>query len=215
MVHRDPSATDVLSNVIGTMLGGFHQPALEASLTRVETRKMESGACSGNGVRSHCRHMDLAQAMPSIARGATSPGILEADWKFDEGSGRIALDSSGHKLHGSFRNQPRRVAGVRGGAVTFDGATDYIDVGHSTAFRLAGSMTISALDQLQLLPERRRGDCLTISKRRRLPVRYNCGQTTSRNRFQAHQFVRRLDGALRGDAFGHRRLVPRGRGLRR
>jgi hypothetical protein len=31
-----------------------------------------------------------------------------------------------------------------GGAVTLDGAKDYIDFGHSPAFRLAGSMTISA-----------------------------------------------------------------------
>jgi hypothetical protein len=74
----------------------------------------------------------------------TSPGTLEARWNFDEGGGRIALDSSGHSLNGTFLNDPKRTVGVRGGAVTLQGAKDYIDVGHSTTLRLAGSMTIAA-----------------------------------------------------------------------
>ena len=78
------------------------------------------------------------------ARGATSPGTLEAYWKLDESRGRVALDSSGHGLHGQFSNEPTRVAGAQGGAVILDGATDYIDFGHPPALRLVGSMTISA-----------------------------------------------------------------------
>jgi hypothetical protein len=143
MAHRDPSAIDVVSNVIGTMLG-----ALISTRWRLHSPALRIGNCKAA----------LAAAMAAVlivgirvssgdavnARGATSPGTLEACWKFDESSGRVASDSSGHKLHGSFRNQPRRVPGVRGGAITFDGAKDYIDAGHSTAFRLTGSMTISA-----------------------------------------------------------------------
>jgi len=77
-------------------------------------------------------------------RGSTSPGAVEAYWKLDETTGGVALDSSGHGLNGSFRNQPKRVAGVRGGAVQLDGKAAYIDFGHATAFRLKGSMTLSA-----------------------------------------------------------------------
>jgi len=77
-------------------------------------------------------------------RGVTLPGRLEAYWKLDESSGRMAEDASGHGLNGRFSREPHRVTGVAGRATLFDGAKDYIDFGHSTALRLAGSMTISA-----------------------------------------------------------------------
>jgi hypothetical protein len=81
---------------------------------------------------------------PLNTRGATAPGALEAEWRFDENNGRMALDSSGHKLNGAFHGRPMRVPGLMGGAVQFDGAKDYIDFGHSTPLRLTGSMTITA-----------------------------------------------------------------------
>ena len=77
-------------------------------------------------------------------RGVTAPGRLEAYWKLDESSGRVAEDASGKQLNGRFNKEPNRVSGVAGRAVRFDGANDYIDFGHATALRLAGSMTISA-----------------------------------------------------------------------
>jgi hypothetical protein len=112
MVHRDPSIIDVLSNVIGTILGAFistrsniHSLALrigrwKAAIAAVMATVLIIGIWASSGD-------------PVNARGATSPGILEAYWKFDEGSGRAVLDSSGHNLHGAFRNQPKRGAGVR------------------------------------------------------------------------------------------------------
>jgi hypothetical protein len=143
MMYRDSSVTDVASNVIGAILGtvvvarsGIRSPgfrinswrALGAAALAV-VLVLGVWATSGDALN---------------ARGATSPGTLEAYWKLDENRGRVALDSSGHGLNGMFRNEPKRIAGVMGGAVTFDGATDYIDFGHSSAFRLLGSMTISA-----------------------------------------------------------------------
>src|SRR5262249_37594051 len=76
-------------------------------------------------------------------RGVTTPGILEAFWNFDETSGRVALDSSGHNLLGTVHGEPKRAAGVSGGAVSFNGV-NYIVATGSDAFRLTGSMTISA-----------------------------------------------------------------------
>lgn len=143
MMYRVPSAIDVASNVIGAILGtvvsacwrirspGFKisrgRALIAATLAFVVVLWMR--ATLGDAVNT---------------RGATSPGTLEAFWKLDESHGRVALDSSGHSLHGRFRNEPMRVAGVMGGAVKFNGSTDNIDFGHSTALRLAGSMTISA-----------------------------------------------------------------------
>jgi hypothetical protein len=143
MAHRDPSATDVISNVIGTMLGAIVCRRWRFCSPVVRIRKWNAA---------------LAAAMASLLiatvwaysgdafneRGAASPGMLEARWKFDEGSGRVAFDSSGHGLDGIFHNEPRRVAGVRGAAAAFDSAKGYAVSGPSQAFRLTGSMTISA-----------------------------------------------------------------------
>ena len=79
-------------------------------------------------------------------RTTTTPGTgtLEAHWTFDESSGGVALDLSGHGLNGQYHNDPKRVAGPMGTAVKFDGKGDYIDFGHPAALRLTRSMTISA-----------------------------------------------------------------------
>jgi VanZ family protein len=143
MMHRTPSPIDIASNTIGAILGmifcvrwGMRAPGFRLN----RWKALVAAALAfmlGLAV--------LAMPRGAInARGAASPGILEAYWKLDESRGRIALDSSGHGLHGKFSNEPTRVAGAQGGVVTLDGATDYIDFGHSPALRLFGSMTISA-----------------------------------------------------------------------
>jgi hypothetical protein len=48
------------------------------------------------------------------ARGVTSPGRLEAYWKLDESSGRIAEDSSGHGITGRFNKEPNLLARSNG-----------------------------------------------------------------------------------------------------
>ena len=143
MMHRDPSAIDVAANVIGAILGAIvsaHWKIRSPGIRISRWKALTAAALSCVLVaRVWARSGD-----PVNARGTTSPGTLEACWKLDESHGRTALDSSGHGLHGRFSKEPKRVAGVIGGAVTLDGAKDYIDFGHSTAFRLAGSMTITA-----------------------------------------------------------------------
>ena len=143
MAHRDPSAIDVAANVFGAVLGtvisvrwGLRSLDLRISRWKALVAAMLAvsvffgvWATSGDALN---------------ARGAASPGILEAYWKLDEAGGRVAVDSSGHGLNGRFSREPMRVAGVRDGAVRLDGKSDDIDFGHSAAFRIVGSMTISA-----------------------------------------------------------------------
>jgi hypothetical protein len=143
MQQRDPSAMDVAANVIGAMLGttlAMHWKIRSPYFTLNRSRALIAAmlaivlivclfATSGNGFNY---------------RGVTSPGILEANWRFDENGGRAALDSSGNDLNGKFHHEPNRTSGVRGGAVKLDGIRDYIDFGHPSALRLVGSMTISA-----------------------------------------------------------------------
>ena len=49
-------------------------------------------------------------------------------WKFDEGSGTTAYDSSGNGHDGTFMGDPQWVAGKFGGALEFDGSADLVNV---------------------------------------------------------------------------------------
>ena len=53
----------------------------------------------------------------------TDPNLL-GWWTFDEGAGTIALDWSGHSLHGQFAGDPQWTTGYIDGALDFDGADD-------------------------------------------------------------------------------------------
>jgi len=53
---------------------------------------------------------------------------LVAHWKFDDGSGEIAQDSSGNGYDGTLFGEPTWVAGQIGGALEFDGTNDYVEL---------------------------------------------------------------------------------------
>jgi N-acetylneuraminic acid mutarotase len=53
-------------------------------------------------------------------------------WKFDEGSGTVAYDSSGNGNDGSLINGPTWTTGKIGGALSFDGVDDLLLLPHST-----------------------------------------------------------------------------------
>ncbi len=65
-------------------------------------------------------------------------------WKFDEGAGGTAADSSGNGLTGTLANGPSWVTGASGSALSFDGVNDYVDLGNPVPLRLTGAMTLSA-----------------------------------------------------------------------
>lgn len=143
MVHRDPSVIDIAANIAGALLG-----AVVSAHWKIRSPDFRINKWSALAAAMLALALGLGVWATSgdalSARGATSPGTLEAYWKFDESRGRDALDSSGHGLHGRLHHDVKHVPGVVGGAVKLEGGKSYIDFGHSTAFRLAGSMTISA-----------------------------------------------------------------------
>jgi hypothetical protein len=57
-------------------------------------------------------------------------GNLVGYYKFDEGSGTRAGDSSGKGHHGTITGDPEWVAGAVGGALNFGGDGDFIDIGN-------------------------------------------------------------------------------------
>jgi hypothetical protein len=143
MMHRVCSAIDFASNVIGAFLGAVVSVHWRIRSPTFRINRWKTLVATTVAFALILLVWAAAGPTPST-RGATSPGTLEADWKFDETGGRVAFDSSGHGLNGRFSNEPKRFAGVIGRSVTLDGAKDYIDFGRSTALRLVGSMTISA-----------------------------------------------------------------------
>ncbi len=145
MVDRSSSFIDVATNIIGALLGALINSRWRIGLPilRVNRRIAFVAAAMALAIVLWL-WADSVDLLSTSTHGSTSPGTLEAYWKFDESSGGVLLDSSGHGLNGWFHGDPQRVAGVRGGAVLLDGKRDNIDFGNSIAFRLTGSMTISA-----------------------------------------------------------------------
>jgi VanZ family protein len=143
MMYRDPTVVDVVANVIGAILGTVvttHWRICSPGFRINRSRALVAATLAFALILA----IWVKSGDDLNARGATAPGTLEAHWKFDESRGRVAVDSSGHGLHGRFQSEPMRVAGVMEGAAMLDGTKQYIEVGHSTALRLVGSMTISA-----------------------------------------------------------------------
>jgi hypothetical protein len=75
---------------------------------------------------------------------AADPSLI-GWWKFDEGSGATAFDSSGNGNHGALQGSATFVAdGILRGAVLLDGSGDYIDCGSSTVFNVTSAVTLAA-----------------------------------------------------------------------
>ncbi|MHC4462693.1 MAG: LamG-like jellyroll fold domain-containing protein [Planctomycetota bacterium] len=83
----------------------------------------------------------LGLALTNVARGV-DPDLL-GWWKFDEGSGTTARDSSGKGNDGTLQGNPQWVAGKIGGALEFDGNGDYVDCGASLAFNINTNITVT------------------------------------------------------------------------
>ena len=67
----------------------------------------------------------------SGAAGAASPPV--GDWKMDEGSGAVLVDSSTSGNNGTIAGNPTWVAGQHGQAIRFDGTGDYATVPDSAS----------------------------------------------------------------------------------
>ncbi len=66
-------------------------------------------------------------------------------WKFDEGSGNIAIDSSGNGHNGTLNGDSAWTIGQLGGALQFDGDGDYVTCGHiDIDTTVTGGLTVCA-----------------------------------------------------------------------
>ncbi len=65
-------------------------------------------------------------------------------WKFDEGQGNIAYDSSGFDNHGILGGNPQWVTGVIDGALLLDGDNDYVGIDSIAPMVINNNFSVSA-----------------------------------------------------------------------
>ena len=87
------------------------------------------------------------------AAGSASAGLV-AHWRFDEGSGSVAHDTSGNGNDGTFVGDPQWTTGKLGGALEFNGSSDYAEVPFSESLRVInqGDFSIAAWFKLNEFP---------------------------------------------------------------
>jgi len=83
----------------------------------------------------------LSLALTGPAQAA-DPDLV-AHWKLDDGSGTIAVDSSGNGNDGTFVGEPQWVAGKLGGALDFDGNSEYVDCGNDEIFGITDAFSLT------------------------------------------------------------------------
>jgi hypothetical protein len=65
-------------------------------------------------------------------------------WKFDEGTGTTAYDSSGNSNSGTLTNGPQWASGKMGGALNFNGNNNYISISDSASTKNFTALTVTA-----------------------------------------------------------------------
>ncbi len=80
----------------------------------------------------------------SLAPTGTTKAELVGWWRFDEGSGTVANDSSGNGNDGTFNGDPQWAAGMLGGALEFNGTDDYVEVPDNESLHLWERFTLAA-----------------------------------------------------------------------
>lgn len=76
---------------------------------------------------------------------ATAAPVLVAAYSFNEGAGTTLTDSSGNANHGTLANGPTwTTAGKHGGALTFDGSNDIVNINDAATLDLTTGMTLAA-----------------------------------------------------------------------
>jgi hypothetical protein len=99
-----------------------------------------------NGVLDADAKVVESSRSASVAAGQDQVNKLIAWWRLDEADGNDVADSSGNGHAGRLVGNPRwqPAGGKVAGALAFDGAGDFVQIGDEPAFDLAGPLTMSA-----------------------------------------------------------------------
>ena len=78
--------------------------------------------------RDAAGNIGVSASVTVTVNNPSGSGSLVGHWKFDEGSGTTAADSSGHGATGTLINNPAWVPGRVGGALSFNGTTNLVSI---------------------------------------------------------------------------------------
>jgi Protein of unknown function (DUF4038)/Concanavalin A-like lectin/glucanases superfamily/Putative collagen-binding domain of a collagenase/Fibronectin type III domain len=109
----------------------------------------DGGLSSSTTYTYRVRAFDAASnlsAYSNTASATTSAVIsgLVAAYSFNEGSGTTVFDASGNGNNGTIAGAIWTASGKYGNALSFDGASSYVDLGNPASLQLTGSATWSA-----------------------------------------------------------------------
>ncbi|HEY3181372.1 MAG TPA: LamG-like jellyroll fold domain-containing protein [Gaiellaceae bacterium] len=107
-------------------------------------RGMVPGACLGLLAALALCVAGGSTTTAGAAGAAVTPTGLVAAYSFDEGSGTTAADASGNGNTGTLSGAAWTTAGRNGGALSFDGAADYVTVVDSASLDLTTAATVEA-----------------------------------------------------------------------
>jgi len=102
----------------------------------------------GRKIRNSCTMVLLGMVLTETV-WAQDPSLV-GWWKFDEGAGSTAQDSSGNAHQGTLQGAPQWVAGVFDGALAFSGS-DYVQISYAADLAL-NEFTVSAWVNLATEP---------------------------------------------------------------
>lgn len=126
VVYDDSTAGNVDAD-----LGGGTQGS--AGLNAITGNTLEDLALDTDGAALSAQNNWWGQAggptTTELYKGAVNDTGLVGHWTFDDGSGTTATDRSGNGNNGTLTNGPTWTTGQVGGALSFDGVNDSVNVG--------------------------------------------------------------------------------------
>jgi hypothetical protein len=140
----------VVAGVEVSVDGGatWHPANLNAVATSTTWTYPWTPTAAGNyNIRSRAvddsANLETPSAGILVSAGVTPP-ILVASYSFDEGSGTVLHDRSGHGNNGTISNATWSTAGKYGGALSFNGTNAWVTINNSASLQLSNGMTLEA-----------------------------------------------------------------------
>ena len=78
---------------------------------------------------------------------------LVGEWKFEEGSGTTANDTSGNSNKGTLVNSPAWVTGKVGKALEFNGTNKYVSINNTSSLNIKNAITLEALVKTDVITQ--------------------------------------------------------------
>jgi hypothetical protein len=130
------------SNTYTVNLGGNYK-LLDGTIVSSVILNSYSGEILLNSNSGSCQSSESSIGQDSCSSGlCCCKSDLVGYWKFDEGSGTTANDSSVYANNGTLVNNPTWVIGKIGNALSFDGLNDYVQVPSNSLFQGGNMMTL-------------------------------------------------------------------------